>query len=443
MTKFRGLLVFACATLVASAFGQAAWMTAYEEGLKACKDKRWAEARVAFQKAAAYRAEDFSNPTPLPGPVTERRYWRDGAPYSPNFLAAYAGFKAAAGMQPGEEATNLLKSVAAELEERLTKGQSTRPTYYTLNATYAKLGDNAKREAVVKAFAESGDKFSWRIDADGIQPEDQAEINGMGGAAPGTRPGTGPTTAPTVIPSMIGLPGSVATVPNKFALVIGNSESAMPNAAMANASDNVQLVRSALVSSAGYQESNVDVILNATAEQMMTAAKALADRSSEDSTVLIYFVGNGVNIGGKDFLAGVDASSASDTAHMASKADLYQLFLSKGARVFAFFEANRQINNGLYFGKEVPAFGKVAQVQATSPGDAVGSIYRGSKSVGLFTDAFVSVLSDMRSNRIPIGEFGWQLFYKIRRGNTGTTGGSSRQTPTLPVIVNMASDARF
>lgn len=442
MTKFRGLLVLACVTWVAGAFGQAAWMTAYEDGLKAAKDKRWSDARVAFQKAAAYRAEDFANPTPLPGPVTERRYWRDGSPYSPNFLAAYSGYKAAAAMQPGDEATNLLKSVAAELEERLTKGQSTKATYYTLNLAYAKLGDNAKREAVIKAFAAAGDKFAWRVDMDGVQPEDVAEINGLGGTVR-TGPVAGPNTAPTVTPSMIGMPGSVATVPNKFALIIGNAESAMPNGAMPSAADNVQLVRAALIASAGYQESNVDLVVNATAEQMATAAKALADRAGEDSTVLIYFVGQGVNVGGRDFLAGVDATSSTDTSHMAAKSDLYQLFLTKGARVFAFYEANRPVNGGLYFGKEVPAFGKVAQIQATSPGDGVGTTYRGTKAVGLFTDAFVSVITDMRSNRIPIGEFGWQLFYKIRRGNTGSTGGSSKQTPTLPVVVNMASDARF
>ena len=43
-----------------------------------------------FQQAAAYRPEDVAVATTLPGPVTEPRRWRNGSPYSPNFLAAYA-----------------------------------------------------------------------------------------------------------------------------------------------------------------------------------------------------------------------------------------------------------------------------------------------------------------------------------------------------------------
>jgi hypothetical protein len=117
--------------------------------------------------------------------------------------------------------------------------------------------------------------------------------------------------------------------------------------------------------------------------------------------------------------------------------------MAKGARVFSFFQANRSINEGRYFGSEVPMVGSIAQVQATLPGESISAIMSNGRQTGIFTNAFVEVLQDLKSNRIPILEFGWQVFYKIRRGNTGTTGGGSRQTPTLPVLTNVASDARF
>ena len=115
----------------------------------------------------------------------------------------------------------------------------------------------------------------------------------------------------------------------------------------------------------------------------------------------------------------------------------------KGAHIFAFYETNRPIKEGRFFGMETPLVGSIAQSQATLPGDTVNAIVRNGKDVGIYVDAFNNVLAELRSNWIPISEFGWQLFYRIRRGDSGTTGGGSRQTPTLPVLTNMGADARF
>jgi hypothetical protein len=82
-------------------------------------------------------------------------------------------------------------------------------------------------------------------------------------------------------------------------------------------------------------------------------------------------------------------------------------------------------------------------MQATIPGDVVYSYIKNSKKVGLFTSAIIRVMNEQRSNQLPILDFGWQVFNKMRRGDTGTTGGSSRQACTLPVLTNLASDARF
>ncbi|KAA0238936.1 MAG: hypothetical protein EDM74_05385, partial [Armatimonadetes bacterium] len=201
--------------------------------------------------------------------------------------------------------------------------------------------------------------------------------------------------------------------------------------------------RESLVMDAGYLEENIDLVINATADQIRASARALAERITPDATVFLYFAGAGANIEGRDYLAGVEAALSTDAGTMIAKSELFQMFLSKGAKVFAFFQAHRPVTGGRYFGMEVPMFGQVSQMQATMPGeDVFGSVLNG-KTQGLFTQAIVSVLREFRSNQVPIEEFGWQVFYRIRRGETGTVGGSSRQTPTLPVLTNLAADARF
>jgi tetratricopeptide (TPR) repeat protein len=423
------------------------WARSYEDGLAAARQGKWSDARAAFKQAASMRPEDASSATTLPGPPTERRQWREGAAYSPNFLAAYALYRQGLA-KTGDEQAEDLKSAAAEFEVLLKKNQSSRETYYFLNTIYNKIGDTASRIATEERFAKSQDKLRWRVDTEVVSPEELAAIGGTTPAQPlgnnsvtiragDLRPGTGDPAAAAVVP------GRVPTVPTKYALIVGNSTSSLPGATLPFAGDDAQRVREAIMANAGYAQENIELVLNATAQQISTSAKALADRMPADATVLIFFSGAGTNVGGKDYIAGVDTDSVSNTASMLSKADLFQPFMAKGARVFSFFQANRSINEGRYFGSEIPMVGTIAQVQATLPGDTVSAIMTGGRQTGIFTNAFVEVLQDLKSNRIPILEFGWQVFYKIRRGNTGTTGGGSRQTPTLPVLTNVASDARF
>jgi hypothetical protein len=82
-------------------------------------------------------------------------------------------------------------------------------------------------------------------------------------------------------------------------------------------------------------------------------------------------------------------------------------------------------------------------MQATMPDTSIQKTYRNGRAVGVFTLAFVDALQELRSNQLPITEFGWQVFYKMKRGNSGTTGGGAVQTPTLPVLTFLAADARF
>lgn len=450
MTRIRSWMIFVLA-LSACISGAQSWIGEYDKGLDAAKKGDWSAARAAFQQAVAFRPEDTDKPTRLPGPVTEQRLWRDGVPYSPNFLAAYASYRTGVAAKDQDRST-AFQQASTEFEMLIQKGQGSREAFYFLNLIYTNLGDTAKRQALEAKFAGMGAKSFWKVDTSIVTPEERAAIESVGGTKTGD-----PTV--TKIPNSTGvsqptakansgtglnpLVGPVSPVANKYALIIGNGDSKIQDMAIPFAADDAQRMREALIVNAGYPEANVDLVLNATGDQIMKSAAALAERIGDDSTVFIYFGGAGVNVNGKDLLAGIDTESAMDSGTMVSKSDLFKLFLNKGARVFSFFQTNRPITNGRYFGSEIPMVGQLAQVQATMPGEKAQGYVQNGKLTGLFTNAMIRVMAEQRSNQLPILEFGWQIFYKMRRGDTGSTGGSSRQTCTLPVLTNLASDARF
>jgi hypothetical protein len=430
--------------LAAVSFAQG-WNASYEAGLSAVRSQKWADARAAFKLAAASRMEDASAATILPGPVSERRQWRNGAPYSPNFLAAYAGVKAAM-VLTGDDRTNLLKEASAEFEALIGKNQLSPESFYFLNMIYGELGMTEKRMELEKKFQESQNNLKWRVDREGMTPEDVAAVTQTQPQGTATNPSTPPAanTGPQPISSPNTGPapvaGRVAALPTKFALLVGNSESKLPGVDVGYANDDVQAVRASLVQDAGYAEGNVEMVMNGTRDQVMATAKALAERVPVGGSVVIYYVGPGANVDGKDYLAGVDTTSANDVGTMVPKLELYQVFMAKEARIFAFFQTNRNIERGRYFGSEVPLFGRVAQMQATIPGGPLLTTTRGGKQIGIFSDAFIATLAEMRTNQNAITEFGWQLFYKMRGGSSG---GGGAQTPTLPVLVQLSSDSPF
>lgn len=436
-------------TLLLLAVGVAAgqsWNSAYEDALAATRKGEWDKARASFKQAAAYRTEDVSTTTFLPGPASERKKWRNGAPYSPNFSAAYCSYRLAFATNDPPQRSAHFKVAAAEFETLIAKGQLSYETFYFLNACFAALGDTAKRLALDEKFAASAGKITWKVDTEIVSPEELAMIAQTVGGGQPSDPGA--TTTPVGTgPGGTGTPPAAGTrvppIATKYALIVGNSESKLEGLGVPFSADDAQVMREALILNAGYLPENVDLVVNATSAQLNASAKALADRLPDGATLFIYFSGVGVNVGGKDYLAGVDTTNPADTSSMTSKTELYEMFMGKGARVFAFFQAHRPISAGRYFGMEVPMVGAIAQTQATMPGQNVYSAVRNGKAVGLFTASITSVLNDLRANRIPILEFGWQVFYSIRNAGTGSLGGSSRQTPTLPVLTNLASDARF
>lgn len=434
------------------------WSEAYGKALTAISQSDWSTAKAAFTEAIALRPDDQSSPTNLPGPVTDPRKWRDGAPYSPNFGAAYCAYRQALQLE-GVDRDNALGEVAKQLEALLMRKQASAETVYLLNQIYSRTRDIQKLDSLKTIVDADSDAFKWKVDSAIMTPEERAAVASLlpkpanqGGPTQQGGPKTtvikaenlnsagNPTTTAIGSPPAQGeistIAGRVPAIASKYALVIGNSESMMADAKLEYASSDAVLVRDTLVQHAGYLEENIDVVVNATAAQILASAKAIAERMPQDGVLFLYFSGAGFNIGGKDYIAGIDAETPSDSMHMVPVSEIYKMFIAKGTSVFAFTQAERPISSGLYFGKETPLYGRVSQAHATIPGDKVYSLVTSGKTVGSYTQALVDILTDFRSNQVPITEFVWQVFYRMRRG-----GGP--QTPTLPVLTVMSADARF
>ncbi len=425
------------------------WKDAYDRALTSVKTHDWAAAKTAFQEAIAGRPEDQASPTVLPGPITEPVKWRDGAPYSPNFGVAYCEYKLATD-SPEADRKPHWEAAAAGFETLIAKGQLSPEAVYFLNQAYGQLNKPEKQRELQE---KTNVALTWKVDRALLSPEEIASIQSAASGTSGTNTtktgtGTGPTV--TLVQQNPGgetvastnLAGKVPVVPTKFALVIGNSETQMPGGGLSFATTDAMAVRDALVQNAGYDDKNVDLIINATSGQILKAAQAMAQRLPDDATLVIYFSGNGVNVDGKDYFAGIDAAMATDTSKMISKQDLYDVFKEKGARIFCFCESNRTLSEGRYFGMEVPISGLFAQCQATSPGDPVYATMKSGKMVGIYTNAFVNVLANFRSNRVSVTEFSWSVFYAMQGSEYGSDGSGSRQVPSMPVIRNLGN-ARF
>lgn len=540
-------LLAAAAVAAAGGFVQD-WANSYEQGISLSRQGDWPRARQLFRQAASERRGDIQDATNLPGPITEPRVWRAGAPFSPNFASAYAGYRWALEQPDPDERRRTLQAAAVELEALLAANQHSAEAYFVMSQVLALLRDEEKPKALRQGFVKRG-KFNWRVDTEFMTQEDrelaettrgefvallsvkvqdpspvqnveppppgqgaqtgnqtgaqgaaeppgQAAGNQTGGgaAAGGTDPATGPKPAekPPLAQSenparkpprrpppgadtgtgrrqetgtqnqagsqagpagtvtdlkaqdlpnvQTSRPGEVAAVPTKFALLIGNAESAIPDARQPFALTDAQAVREGLVKNAGYAQENVELLSNATREQIQTAAETLAARMPEGATLFLFFSGVGSHIGGRDFLAGSDTANAFETSTMLPKTDLVRLFTAKGARVFSFYQVARPRVESASFGSEPPAGGSVAQMMGTLDGKQLTSVFEGGVERGLFSLGITKTLEMFRTNSVPIGEFGWQVFYAMRGGRNGL---GSLQTPTLPVLTLLEQDSRF
>lgn len=438
------------AVLAGQAFAQD-WAVAYDKAVDAAKAGQWAQARALFKDAIAIRPSDQSSPSTLPGPITEPRVWKSGSPYSPNFGAAYAAYRWANTTQNEGEKQSLITTAIAELEGLVTNGQRSPEAIKLLSKLYR----STEQEEALQALSGNKNPANWKVDTSFLASEDLAGQSEMapGGAMiiPGAEVSTG-ESGNVIIKVQAGREHDVfAAVSDspvvyddtKFALIVGNSESAIAGAGVPFAASDADVLKEALTFNAGYNPKNVVVLQNASAADILAAAKALAEKTDSDSAIFFYFSGVGANIDGKDYYAGPQTQFATDTSTMLAKSDLQKTLLSKGAQVFMFNQVNRPITDGNYFGKESSQIGRISEAQATMPGEMVYSLVTDGKPVGIYTQSIANVLARFRSNSVPVTEFCWQVFYDVRGGTPGGAGGGSQQTPTLPIISNMDKQARF
>lgn len=434
---FTGIVGLAFAGV---AFGQS-WTASYDSGLKAARAGKWEEARKSFKAANSARGGDTDKPTNLPGPVTERRVWRNGSPYSPNFLAAYSEYRIGVGSS-GDSANGHFRTAADELDALISKKQVSREAVYLLNSVYTKLAMGDKKNALAAKISEP----TWKVDNEVMTPEELSAL-GTGVGSTSNNGGiigvidAGKLNGGTLNPST---PGTlVPVISTKYALVISNGDNKLPGLQLTHAVDDAAVLKESLSNSAGYDPANIEIVTNATAPKILAAARALAAKMPAEGTLFFFFTGAGANIDGRDWLAGVNTEIATDTSSMVKKSDIFQPFMAKGVSIFAFYQVPRTIVEGKAFGEEEPRSGRIAQMQSTMVGESVYSLYKRGKTVGVFADSVCEVMNDLHSNSIPISDFGWAVFYKIRRGSAGESGGGSKQTPTLPVLQFLSSNSRF
>lgn len=448
------LLVVVTVAAVLSATAFADWQSDYERGLRAAGENDWSTARDSFMAAANQRAGDSQEPTRLPGPVTEPRLWRSGSLYSPNFAAAYAAYRM--GKNASDDATKqqYLILAAAELRSLVENGQASPDTLKVLNSTYTLLGDK-ESAATIKSMSPN-----WKVDTSFLAPEDQAapapRTNNTGGTT--TTNGSGVTftqgsNGGQIIKVKPGDLGNIAAIfgdqpveilDNKFALVIGNTKSPEPGSELPFAANDADLIAAALSQYAGYGAGQVTTLKDATADQIRQAVATLAEAIPNDATLLIYFTGQSAHLGGQDYIAGNDVEFATDSSKMVEKGALLQPFISKGASVFFFSQSSRPFSGSDYFGKERMFQGTFSESYATIPGGQITSVFKEGMQVGLYTDSFIKTLREFYTNKVPITEFCWQVFYTMRGGrDSSAQRGGGTQTPTLPILTNLGPTSPF
>ncbi len=453
MTKRTLLLTVTLICAVAVAVVRQDWQGAYDAALKAAADGRWTEAREHFLAAASQRPGDSNKPISLPGPITEPRLWRDGAPYSPSFGAAYSAYRASLTAESAESKNALIDTAERELRALVDSGQVSPEAVRTLAKIYETQGNKQMQQQVLTLPINfSVDQAILALEDRGIAPagtQPGVQPQGGGIATPGEAP---IETGGQIIKVRAGQQenlagifgvGPVATLEKKYALVIGNGAYADPAAAIPFAASDAQAVKDALTQYGGYQDDHVTLLADATAGQIRDAVAKMADEIPDDAVVLIYFSGMAAHLGGRDYIAGVDAEFKTDTSKMIEKLEILQPFVAKGAAIYMFSQVDRSMDGTNYYGQERLLRGTVSEAQATVPGGTITSIVSEGRAIGLYTYAFCETLKNFFTNEVPITEFCWHVFYTMRRGNDPRSTGGSVQTPTLPVLTNMSRESRF
>jgi hypothetical protein len=423
------LITLACVC----SFGQE-WVRPYEAGLRNAKDGKWADARTNFLAAIAARSDDTMKASQIGGSLADRRPWREGAPYSPNFAAAYCSFKLAG------EATEIparkahLADAISGFSGLVEKGQESAESLLFLAATYSASGDAKTASKLQDRLAALDLAKAFKVDREMLASEDLRTLQSV------TLPTTS-TSGPEGLPVVgVGTKGGIVpALDYKFALIIGTST----GLGQPFSTNSAEAVKDALVKHAGYSEDNIVLIKDGTAAAIMQQARELAEKVADSGTVFVFYSGQGYfdPKSSHDYLAAADSTDADSFDKMVSKTALIQPFISKGCSIFMFFESDRPLTENNCFGREIPQVGRIALCQGNSPGERAYATVQDGKPIGIYGAALVDVLGQTRNNRINLTDFVWNTFYKIRRGTAEVGGGA--QTPTLPILVSMTTSVKF
>jgi tetratricopeptide (TPR) repeat protein len=423
-------VLFASLVLAGSPMLLQGWRTQYEQALALAKRGQWAQAREHFLSAIKEKPEDESGPVYVGGSVTDRRPWRAGAPYSPNFGAAYCAFKLAAEARTPEERNTWLNQAIQEFEKLINSGKVSAEALLFLAAAYSANNNLSAAEKIQQRLVSLDRRKALRVDQEIIEFKDlrvirQAEI---------------PTAGSLPLPDVTSPLGIVPVLDYKFALLVGNAQGSQQTFAH----NDVDLLKEALTKYAGYAESNIVTLKDTTTQSLKSAAEALARNLPDNAVVFIFFSGRVTHEPetNTDYLMGTDVTEEKAYDKMLKKLDLFQPFVQRGATVFCFFQVDRtMVARGKYFGLEIPRVGRIAQCFGCMPGETVFGTVWGDKPQGVYALAIAEVLKEWKNNRIPIHEFAWAVFDKVR-GSLGRNAGGA-QTPTLPVLVGMGATAAF
>ncbi|MEP0767617.1 MAG: caspase family protein [Fimbriimonadia bacterium] len=440
------LILVLVLALPAAVSGQEPWVAPYLEGLKAAKEKDWGTARGAFEAAIAIRAEDSGSQVWFKRGPTQRDLWRGGAPYTPNFAAAYCTYRLAVESGDGAVARSHYEDAAKRLAALLSKEQFAPLIYSLLVASYTAMGDEAKKTEVLSDYAQkrAANLLKVRVDTEFVLPEDLAATKKLNGTP---QTGSGETTGPKpAVPSDLATAGPVPFNPLKHAILIGNSRYHGSIGDVPNAINDCYLMRDALTKHAGYDPANVVILAEPTYEEMLAGVQQFAAKLPPGAIVFFFYTGAGrVNTADKvDYLIPNGAPNRDAFSSFVRKNDLLYMFVGKAERTIAVFQVDRlQEPNGMCFGDDLPVGGSIAYVRACMTGERCQTKLTASGINGLWASAAAWVLENrMRGPRIAIESFCWEILDRVLSVNTGARA-ESRQTPLLPNYSLLSQDATF
>jgi len=443
MVKFSRLVfgVVGVVCLGANGFSQAAdepWVLAYSQGLAAAKAGNWTAARAAFQSAAQSRAGDLSGATVFDEGPTRKIQWRKGAPYSPNFGAAYAEYRLAMASSDPAAAKAMYETAAAELNALRQKGGASVAVYYVLQAAYAAAGQSPKQEEVQKELGLKRDQglLTFRVDTEVMTSEDLVAartLDGSQGAV--TTVGNQPATPGDRIPFNA----------NKYAVLIGVTKYNGYFADVPNAVIDCNMLAESLTKNAGYAPDHILVLAEPTYEQMLTGITNFVSKLPPEATVFFFYAGAGVvNPTDKaDYLVPSGVTSATAYETYVKKTDLLAVLAPKANYTIAFFEVDRLADaNKNFWGSSRPEYGSFALANACLEGQRSLAQVTSKGWTGLFAAAGTRALNLMRGAKINAKEFIFKVNEEILDQNSSSDRGQS-QTPTLPMNTLLGDETTF